>query len=69
MEYYIKTKQQMKAILQKSMGQCRIMLTVLALLVCSSIYAQITSVHGTVADDMGGLMGATVCEIDATDGS
>ena len=47
------------------MGQCRTILTVLALLVCSSIYAQITSVHGTVADDMGGLMGATVCEIDA----
>ena len=65
MEYYIKTKQQMKAILQKSMGQCRTILTVLALLVCSSIYAQITSVHGNVSDDMGGLMGATVCEIDA----
>ena len=27
---------------------------------------QITSVHGTVNDDMGPLMGATVCEIDAT---
>ena len=26
----------------------------------------ITSVHGTVSDDMGPLMGATVCEIDAT---
>ena len=28
--------------------------------------AQITSVRGTLSDDMGPLMGATVCEIDAT---
>ena len=26
---------------------------------------EITSVHGTVSDELGGLMGATVCEIDA----
>ena len=33
----------------------------------TSLRAQdITSVHGTVTDEFGGLMGATVCEIDAT---
>ena len=39
----------------------------LALLLSNSLSAQtITSVHGTLSDDMGELMGATVCEIDAT---
>jgi hypothetical protein len=39
----------------------------LALLCSTTISAQnITSVHGTLSDDMGPLMGATVCEIDAT---
>jgi len=38
----------------------------LALLLSTAISAQnITSVHGTLSDDMGPLMGATVCEIDA----
>ena len=38
---------------------------VLALLMSTVVRAQnITSVHGTVSDDMGPLMGATVCEID-----
>ena len=42
-------------------------LMTLALLLSSSLSAQnITSVHGTLSDDMGELMGATVCEIDAT---
>ena len=38
----------------------------LALLTTTAVSAQqpITSVHGTVSDDMGPLMGATVCEID-----
>ena len=39
----------------------------LALLTTMAVSAQqqpITSVHGTVSDDMGPLMGATVCEID-----
>ena len=31
-----------------------------------SASAQITSVRGTLSDDMGPLMGATICEIDAT---
>ena len=38
----------------------------LALLLTATASAQIASVHGTVSDDMGPLMGATVCEIDAT---
>ncbi|MCR4917156.1 MAG: SusC/RagA family TonB-linked outer membrane protein [Prevotella sp.] len=40
---------------------------VLMLMAATSLRAQdITSVHGTVTDEFGGLMGATVCEIDAT---
>ena len=39
----------------------------LALLLSTTLSAQnITSVHGTLSDDFGPLMGATVCEIDAT---
>ena len=39
----------------------------LALVATTSLRAQtITSVHGTLSDDMGPLMGATVCEIDNT---
>ena len=39
---------------------------ILALMVTMTVNAQapITSVHGSVSDDMGPLMGATVCEID-----
>ena len=40
---------------------------VLALMATTGLRAQeITSVHGTLSDDMGPLMGATVCEIDGT---
>ena len=43
----------------------KIMATLLLTVLCSvSAFAQITSVHGTVSDDMGPLLGATVCEID-----
>ena len=39
----------------------------MALLAVTAVSAQtISSVHGTVSDDMGPLMGATVCEIDGT---
>ena len=39
----------------------------LALIAATTVSAQtITSVHGTLSDDMGPLMGATVCEIDGT---
>ena len=41
---------------------------ILTLVLCAAttLRAQeITSVHGTVSDELGGLMGATVCEIDA----
>ena len=45
-------------------------LAMLLLAVCFSATMaqaqQITSVHGTVVDDLGPLMGATVCEIDGT---
>ena len=43
-----------------------ILVTVMCMLALSANAQQITSVHGTVSDDMGPLMGATVCEIDAT---
>ena len=43
-----------------------IIMTMLCLLSLGAQAQQITSVHGTVSDDMGPLMGATVCEIDAT---
>ncbi|WP_027449287.1 SusC/RagA family TonB-linked outer membrane protein [Xylanibacter brevis] len=43
------------------------MIFVLALLLSTAVGAQnITSVHGTLSDELGPLMGATVCEIDAT---
>lgn len=46
--------------------QCRVVTLTFAMLLCSVVaMAQITSVHGTVSDDFGPLMGASVCEIDA----
>lgn len=42
----------------------RLFLTMLMLVLGSPVFAQISSVHGTLSDDMGPLMGATVCEID-----
>lgn len=56
----------MKAIFRTATGRRLSMLLVLALLSTQAMLAQITQVHGTVADDMGPLMGATVCEIDGT---
>lgn len=46
-------------------NRLRFMAMALLLFVATAVQAQITSVHGTVSDDMGPLMGATVCEIDA----
>lgn len=43
----------------------RLVALAVMLLVTTSVSAQITSVHGTVSDDFGPLMGATVCEKDA----
>lgn len=44
---------------------CRTAVLVCAMLLCSvAAMAQITSVHGTVSDDFGPLMGAAICEID-----
>ena len=49
------------------MKQLRYILTTILCALALGLQAQqITSVHGTVSDDMGPLMGATVCEIDAT---
>ncbi len=45
-------------------NRLRFMAMALLLFVATAVQAQITSVHGTVSDDMGPLMGATVCEID-----
>ena len=42
----------------------RSIITILALMATTAISAQITSVHGTVNDEMGPLMGVNVCEID-----
>jgi len=43
-----------------------ILLTMALMLATAAGAQDITSVHGTVSDEMGGLMGATVCEIDGT---
>lgn len=44
----------------------RSLLLISALLFCAVVRAQITSVHGTVSDDLGTLVGATVVEIDGS---
>ncbi|MBR0049751.1 MAG: SusC/RagA family TonB-linked outer membrane protein [Prevotella sp.] len=58
------------SILHNSFAMRRILRTILlllALVATNALSAQtITSVHGTLSDDMGPLMGATVCEIDGT---
>lgn len=46
-------------------GMLRLVALAVMLLVTTTVSAQISSVHGTVSDDFGPLMGATVCEIDA----
>ena len=49
------------------MRKLKAIIMTLALLASVAAGAQtITTVHGTLSDDMGPLMGATVCEIDAT---
>ena len=49
------------------MRKLKAIITILLLTVATAVSAQtITSVHGTLSDDMGPLMGATVVEIDAT---
>ena len=44
----------------------RVVLSCAMVFCCMTGMAQITQVHGTVSDDLGPLMGATVCEIDGT---
>ncbi len=54
----------MEHIINRIANTYRMLLMACMLFVCSSAVAQITSVHGTVSDDMGPLIGATVCEVD-----
>ncbi len=54
-----------KAIVCWAAGGRRSLMLFLVFAGCTAAWAQITSVHGTVSDDMGPLMGATVCEVDA----
>lgn len=55
----------MKAILCTA-ARRRFGLLMFVLLSAQAVLAQITQVHGTVSDDMGPLMGATVVELDGT---
>ena len=48
------------------MNRLRIIILVLLGFIFLTAEAQITAVHGTVSDDMGELMGASVCEIDGS---
>ena len=48
------------------MRKLRYMIMLVWLFATAASAQDITSVHGTLSDDMGPLMGATVCEIDAT---
>ena len=50
----------------KYTAMLRIFVLATMMLMTTTLWAQITSVRGTLSDDMGPLMGATVCEIDAT---
>ena len=47
-------------------GLLRIFILAMLMTMATAVSAQITSVRGTLSDDMGPLMGATVCESDAT---
>nr|WP_253952359.1 SusC/RagA family TonB-linked outer membrane protein [Xylanibacter muris] len=53
-----------KTISRKTGRLHRLFFMTLMLMLCSSVFAQISSVHGTLSDEMGPLMGATVCEVD-----
>lgn len=66
METRYKTQSQMNAILRTEAGRRLGMLLMFVLLSAQAMMAQITQVHGTVSDDMGPLMGATVVELDGT---
>lgn len=54
----------MKQIVNAIKRRCRMLLMACMLFLCSSAMAQITSVHGTVSDEFGPLIGAAVCEVD-----
>jgi TonB-linked SusC/RagA family outer membrane protein len=48
------------------MKHLRYFMLALLCAVCMQVSAQITAVHGSVADEFGPIMGAAVCEIDGT---
>ena len=52
--------------MKQYVGMRRVLLMLLMLVITAPMMAQISSVHGTLSDDMGPLMGATVCEVDGT---
>ena len=52
--------------MKQYVGIRRVLLMLLMLVITAPMMAQISSVHGTLSDDMGPLMGATVCEVDGT---
>jgi hypothetical protein len=55
-----------QALLRKAMSHRRLTILAGAMLSCATVMAQTGNVHGTVSDEMGPLMGATVVEIDAS---
>ena len=56
----------LQALLRKAMSHRRLTILAGAMLSCATVMAQTGNVHGTVSDEMGPLMGATVVEIDAS---
>lgn len=54
----------MKQIINAINRRYRMLLMACMLLLCSSAVAQVTSVHGTVNDEFGPLIGAAICEVD-----
>ncbi len=53
-------------IIKANKGMLRGIILVLFAMMATGIKAQITSVFGTVTDELGPVMGASVCEVDAT---
>lgn len=66
MELLHKMNTLIKAMSHTMAGRYLSMTLVFVALSTQAMFAQITQVHGTVIDEMGPLMGATVVEIDAT---
>lgn len=63
MEYY-NCKMQAREMRRTTNSLLRVILSMLLIVLSSPAFSQTTTVHGTLSDEMGPLMGATVCEID-----